>query len=376
MIMKFRKRIRVLPGVTLNLSKSGISTTVGVRGASVNMNRHGAFLNTGIPGTGLYDRKKISGRHLGSLSGGSSSRQIQGNVRNLGQAGYPPQIDLSIFTSIELKELHEDVRLCFEERNLLFQKLLSGYKKWSWAKRLNTLSKILIFGLITGGPKRWMEKHQANYLELLGEYEACRIDVGIENEHEIIRAFEALKQAFINLSQCANIWDVSHYAEIDSQSLRTEGSAAATRIPVRLSLNTLDTLQADSKALKFENADGGDFYLYPALVVMANSISNFALIGYSDLTLSLEESHFMEIGTVPSDTEILRYGWFRANKDGSADRRFRDNFQIPVCRYGKLIFEGKNGIKEIYLFSNFKLTSAFFQSFSLYRNLLIGLKKS
>ena len=59
MSLKFRKRVRVFPGFTLNLSKSGMSATLEVRGCSVNIGRHGTSLNTGISGTGLYDRKKI-----------------------------------------------------------------------------------------------------------------------------------------------------------------------------------------------------------------------------------------------------------------------------------------------------------------------------
>lgn len=61
MALKFRKRVRIAPGVRINLSKSGVSTTIGVRGASVNVGKQGAYLNTGIPGTGIYDRTRIGG---------------------------------------------------------------------------------------------------------------------------------------------------------------------------------------------------------------------------------------------------------------------------------------------------------------------------
>lgn len=61
MAFKFRKRIKIAPGVTVNVSKSGISGTVGAPGASVNIGKKGAYLNTGIPGTGIYDRQKIGG---------------------------------------------------------------------------------------------------------------------------------------------------------------------------------------------------------------------------------------------------------------------------------------------------------------------------
>lgn len=52
--MRFRKSIKLLPGVKLNLSKNGISASVGPRGATVNL-KPGmpARVTTGIPGTGL-----------------------------------------------------------------------------------------------------------------------------------------------------------------------------------------------------------------------------------------------------------------------------------------------------------------------------------
>ena len=58
--MRFRKTINLFKGLKMNVSKSGVSFTVGPgKGISANVGREGVFLNTGIPGTGLYDRKKL-----------------------------------------------------------------------------------------------------------------------------------------------------------------------------------------------------------------------------------------------------------------------------------------------------------------------------
>lgn len=56
----FRKRVKVAPGIKLNFSKSGTSVTVGGKGASVNVGKKGVYGNVGIPGTGIYNREKIS----------------------------------------------------------------------------------------------------------------------------------------------------------------------------------------------------------------------------------------------------------------------------------------------------------------------------
>ncbi len=53
MTLRFRRSFKVLPGIRLNLSKRGVSTSIGVRGAHVTLGRTGVRTTVGIPGTGL-----------------------------------------------------------------------------------------------------------------------------------------------------------------------------------------------------------------------------------------------------------------------------------------------------------------------------------
>lgn len=54
--LRFRRTVRVLPGMHLNLSQRGLSTTLGAAGLSMNLGRHGVRPNVGLPGTGLSYR--------------------------------------------------------------------------------------------------------------------------------------------------------------------------------------------------------------------------------------------------------------------------------------------------------------------------------
>ncbi|EOG6101547.1 TPA: DUF4236 domain-containing protein [Pseudomonas aeruginosa] len=56
---RFSKRITIVPGVRLNISGSGISTSVGPRGLSLTMGKRGTYLNAGLPGTGLAYRELL-----------------------------------------------------------------------------------------------------------------------------------------------------------------------------------------------------------------------------------------------------------------------------------------------------------------------------
>lgn len=61
MAWNYRKRVKIAPGIHLNFSKNGVSTSIGPKGAKVTFGRNGTYMNTSIPGTGLYSRQKISG---------------------------------------------------------------------------------------------------------------------------------------------------------------------------------------------------------------------------------------------------------------------------------------------------------------------------
>ncbi|WP_162570471.1 DUF4236 domain-containing protein [Variovorax sp. SRS16] len=50
---RLNRRIKILPGVRLNLSKSGISTSIGGKGATVNIGRGKTRVTTSLPGNGL-----------------------------------------------------------------------------------------------------------------------------------------------------------------------------------------------------------------------------------------------------------------------------------------------------------------------------------
>ena len=68
--LRFRKSVKILPGVKLNFSKSGTSVTVGKRGMSANFSSRGTRTTVGIPGTGVsyttYSRKSKQTKMLGN----------------------------------------------------------------------------------------------------------------------------------------------------------------------------------------------------------------------------------------------------------------------------------------------------------------------
>ncbi len=55
MPLRFRRTIKVAPGVKLNLSKGGVSTTVGTKNLKFNFGKRGVKRTVSIPGTGIQE---------------------------------------------------------------------------------------------------------------------------------------------------------------------------------------------------------------------------------------------------------------------------------------------------------------------------------
>jgi hypothetical protein len=118
------------------------------------------------------------------------------------------------------------------------------------------------------------------------------------------------------------------------------------------------------------NANGGEMFLYPAFLLYFVSKQSFALVDIREVQLKYSSMSFIESESVPSDAEVIGHTWKKANKDGSPDRRFANNYQIPVVKYGDLHLSSQSGLNEVYMISNERLAHAFEVAFANFQNAL------
>ena len=79
---RFRKSIKIAPGVRINLTKKGVSSlSVGKRGATVNVGKKGMRGTVGIPGSGLsYSSYKSHNRPKSTPNHSSQQTPISNNT--------------------------------------------------------------------------------------------------------------------------------------------------------------------------------------------------------------------------------------------------------------------------------------------------------
>jgi hypothetical protein len=122
--------------------------------------------------------------------------------------------------------------------------------------------------------------------------------------------------------------------------------------------------------MRFQNVNGEDILLYPGIAMMPRADGAFALIDLRELELDFHVVQFIEEEPVPSDANVVGETWAKVNKDGTRDLRFRDNYRIPICLYGRLLFTSSGGVEEEYQFSNAEAAGNFSKAFDSYKGSL------
>lgn len=115
----------------------------------------------------------------------------------------------------------------------------------------------------------------------------------------------------------------------------------------------------------------------PIGVIVTNGLDH-KMCPYHGTTILTCIEEVVEHETVPKDAVIVRLTWQNINVDGTADARFKNNRQLPVCKYGKLIILDSNP-KNSYLLKNLmtsntesvEIVKKAFEKYQLYVGLIV-----
>jgi len=366
--MRFRRKAKLFPGVYLNFSKTGISTTIGVPGASINVGKQGTYLNTGIPGTGIYDRKRIGSKNNTdndhSITHQTEVIDFQDNIGEIKSS------NAETTTSEGLNELKQTLLECYDEREKLKIEINKANSKLKTSQIILIISYILIFGFII----KWFKENRNDKKEQLNELKEqlinCFIDIDILLDDDFEKSFKKIQNSFKELNNTHKIWDITSSNSNDTIKTRSAANTSINRKLVSFDFKNIDIIKSKFNALHLQNANGGDLFIYPAFIVIVSEQKKFGLIDIRELDFDFSIQRFLEEEKIPNDALVIDKTWAKVNKNGGRDKRFKDNYEIPICKYGKMSFMSKTGLNEAYSFSNFENSLDFSNKFNEYIRLM------
>ena len=74
-------------------------------------------------------------------------------------------------------------------------------------------------------------------------------------------------------------------------------------------------------------------------------------IHYDDLNINIANTNFI-VDVAPRDARVVGHRWKYVNKNGSPDKRFKDNRQLPICDVGTMEFKSSQGLDVLLYISN------------------------
>lgn len=326
-----RKSIKLGP-VRLNLSRSGLGASVGVKGARIGTGPRGRYVHMGRHG--LYYRK--------SLGKPNSSQPVQ-----------PKQI----FKQDELEEIDSAhvSELVDESSKELLEELNRVQSRVELLPIALIGSLLLFLYLIGAGAHPLLVTLFLIAAVALNLY--CRnkdvmkgtVILNYEFEKEAQNEFDALKEGFQKLTECQGTWHIEASGDTDdwkhnggaSKLIRRKNTTLSYAKPRRVVCNIeVPSMKAGKQIL----------YLFPDRILVYES-KGVGAVSYGDLHIEREARRFIEDGSVPSDATIVDTTWQYVNKKGGPDRRFSNNREIPITLYEQMHLQSSTGLNELFQFS-------------------------
>lgn len=368
--MRFRRKAKLFPGVYLNFSKTGISTTIGIPGASVNLGNKGAYLNTGIPGTGLYDRKRISVKGKANQNLAQQERSAHSEILSIEWQNAIESGKVETITSKGLQELKETLLDCHLERIDLKQEISKAKRTLRFASVLLLISYIMLFGFFISWFRENKKDKETYLADLKTQLENCFINIDMDIEASIQNKYQSLQRDYGQLLSCEKIWDITAAKELNAERLDPLNLKQISRKEVQLAFGDIDIIKSKQAALHFENANGGDLYIYPAFLLVVDTDKNFGLIDIRELNFDFQAQKILEEEAIPKDAFVSGKTWAKVNKDGSRDKRFKENQEIAICKYALLKLNSRTGLNEAYMFSSFEKSEKFSKTLLEYQEII------
>lgn len=336
--VRYRKSINLGHGFRINISKSGIGYSYGVKGARITKTARGTTRTTlSIPNTGISYVNETKRKKQNNYA---QSTTVKNTCDSM------PSNDFGAERSTDLIEISKD-------QSIEYSVLLSSFKKAIILRRIAFFLLFLsLFCLFF--PILLLSLPLSFIFFIISSKKKVHIEYTLDDYST--RAFEHLSTAWMDLKGCSKLWQsVSEKTVINKRSWGNAGYSAKLK-DVQFLRKYPFFIKTNVQPIGFKLEKKKLIFLPDKLLIVNGH--QIGAINYTDIDFIFYENHFLEAKKVPADAEIVRTQWLKSNKDGSPDKRFKNNQQFPICRYGEFVIKSSTSLYVDFLCSNYSKFSS------------------
>ena len=333
---RYRKSINVGLGFRINISKSGIGYSWGGPGYRKTWKADGGTRTTySIPGTGL------------------SYVEETGSQRT--QTGRLPRANSMERYNLETSQTYSVVNgridaLSTPENKLFIEKIksirLKNFFTWIiglilifiWSCFSNIISEniwtpilLALGGIIVG------------LIIFINSRRFVLVEYNIDDD--ISPIIRGRNNALSYLCNCSKVWNIEQYQQVAYSRVKAGAATNVKRRRCSFSYAKAPRYLKIVNDLKFYQLSiGTTRYIFLPDKIPVVGFLQVGALRYHDISITLERTQFIENEIAPSDATFLYNTWQYVNNNGTPDRRFNNNKQIPVYAYEKIYLRSATGL--------------------------------
>lgn len=337
----------------INLSKSGIGLSTGVKGARLSIGPKGTYVNMGR--NGLYYRKKIGLKSkittikTTPFSNYSTNKKIYTNAN--------PTSTMNIVETSYAKNSYE--------REVI--------RKIKSSKKLNTLWNVFFWGSLflgIGNPFIWIISVISGIIRtIFKDIFVTEINCDLEEDdkeawNEFIESLNLIKTS--NRFWIINSIEKLYGSKSDFGSTNDVDRKIITNFS-ELKIGKVNKMRIKSNCRMFQIYDKDLRILFLPELLIISTKKEISFHTYNQFKISHSESRFVESPfTLPNDAEVLEWKYQHTTKDGTMDLRYKNNSKYPICNYGMLSLSSSSGLLIQFELSNASVSKIISKAFDKY----------
>lgn len=312
--IRFRKSINLGKGFRINMSKSGPGFSWGGKGFRVTKKAGGGFRTTAsLPGTGLSYQKDFS-----DPFGGKSQKK--------------PRSSSEDFFDEATQSESRDFGLDFKNLESTGLKDVLGEAAYKYPLRKIGLL-VFVLGIVLTFVKTYLVA-----IAILGAFlyfykKKNPVEIEYDFEGDSSKEYDLTNKLLRGILESDKVWLVDKIEADDDKNLIT------ARKELRLREGLAGDLSTNVKVYSLEAGDLTLSFLPDALLINKNGANK--AIDYKDMEVDLRSEVFLEEELI-SDATLINKTYLHVNKDGTADKRYKDNPIINHVEYGVLEMKNKD----------------------------------
>ena len=344
----------------VNLSKSGIGYSFGVRGARIGANSRGTYIRMGRGS--VYYQKYL---HTNS-------------ARQAGQpAPLQPAADQELADVIQTASASS---LQDSSATELLHDLTVHYRKPRIAPFLIALTGLALVAAIANNTPVWLQISlllagvAAHIIATRADYKRKIVHLDYSLEADAAQAYVAFLQGVEQLRYVSGLWRISSQ-EMNSDTKYHAGAAfSINRKQISADFDMPPFVITDMAVLMLNTGPQRMYFLPDRILIYEGN--QIGAVQYQSVNCTVQPSTFVESEAVPGDAEVIGRTWRYTNKGGGPDRRFANNPEIPIVRYAEVTMRSSGGLNYVVQASNIQRATAFAQAVTDYGTHLAHLAKA